>query len=81
MEASGVVAVFEDVVRTAQPKHFLDFRFETVRRRFVYELEELRRRIHLLEGFEKIFDELDEAIRIIRRSYGKADAAAKLMKL
>ena len=61
-------------------KHFLDFRFETVRRRFVYELEELRRRIHLLEGFEKIFDELDEAIRIIRRSDGKADAAGKLMK-
>ena len=61
-------------------RHFLDFRFETVRRRFVYELEELLRRIHLLEGFEKIFDELDEAIRIIRRSDGKADAAGKLMK-
>ncbi len=61
-------------------RHFLEFRFETVRRRFVYELEELRRRIHLLEGFEKIFDELDEAIRIIRRSDGKADAAGKLMK-
>ncbi len=61
-------------------RHFLDYRFETVRRRFVYELEELLRRIHLLEGFEKIFDELDEAIRIIRRSDGKADAAGKLMK-
>jgi DNA gyrase subunit A len=61
-------------------RHFLDFRFETVRRRFVYELEELRRRIHLLEGFEKIFDALDEAIRIIRASDGKADAAGKLMK-
>ena len=61
-------------------RHFLDFRFETVRRRFVYELEELRRRIHLLEGFEKIFDELDEAIRIIRKSDGKADAAGKLIK-
>jgi DNA gyrase subunit A len=61
-------------------RHFLDFRFETVRRRFAYELEELRRRIHLLEGFEKIFDELDEAIRIIRKSDGKADAATKLMK-
>jgi len=61
-------------------RHFLDFRFATVKRRFEYELEELRKRIHLLEGFEKIFDELDEAIRIIRRSDGKADAAAKLMK-
>ncbi len=60
-------------------RHFLDFRFETVRRRFVYELEELRKRIHLLEGFEKIFDALDEAIRIIRKSDGKSDAAGKLM--
>jgi DNA gyrase subunit A len=61
-------------------RHFLDFRKETVRRRFVYDLEELRRRIHLLEGFLLIYDALDEAIRIIRASDGKADAAAKLMK-
>ncbi|MCC6128788.1 MAG: DNA topoisomerase [Acidobacteria bacterium] len=61
-------------------RHFLDFRLETVRRRFEFDLLELKRRIHLLEGFEKIFDGLDEAIRIIRHSEGKADAAAKLMK-
>ena len=61
-------------------RHFLDFRFATVRRRFEFELEELRRRIHLLEGFVLIFDGLDEAIRIIRASEGKADAAAKLIK-
>ncbi len=61
-------------------RHFLDFRLETVRRRFEFELTELRRRIHLLEGFAKIFDALDEAIRIIRASDGKADAAHKLMK-
>jgi DNA gyrase subunit A len=61
-------------------RQFLDFRFETVRRRFEFELAELRRRIHLLEGFIVLFDALDEAIRIIRRSDGKADAAAKLTK-
>jgi DNA gyrase subunit A len=61
-------------------RHFLDFRFETVRRRFVFDLEELQLRIHLLEGFIVIYDALDEAIRIIRRSDGKADAAQKLMK-
>jgi DNA gyrase subunit A len=61
-------------------RHFLDFRFATVRRRFEFELEELRRRIHLLEGFVLIFDGLDEAIRIIRASDGKADAAVKLIK-
>lgn len=61
-------------------QHFVDFRFATVKRRLEYELRVLERRIHILEGFEKIFDALDKAIRIIRNSNGKADAAAKLMK-
>ncbi|HET6585367.1 MAG TPA: DNA gyrase subunit A, partial [Nannocystaceae bacterium] len=61
-------------------QHFVDFRFKTVRRRLEYDLRRLRERIHILEGFEKIFDELDRAIKIIRASDGKADAAAKLMK-
>ncbi len=61
-------------------RYFLDFRFTTVKRRFEYELEQLRRRIHILEGFAIVFDDLDKAIRIIRNSEGKADAAAKLMK-
>ena len=61
-------------------RHFLDFRLHTVRRRFEYDLRKLRERIHILEGFEKVFDGLDEAIKIIRRSEGKGDAAAKLMK-
>jgi len=60
-------------------RHWLDFRFETVRRRFVYELEKLRERIHILEALAIIFDELDEAIRIIRASEGKRDAAEQLM--
>ncbi len=61
-------------------KHFVDFRFATVRRRLEFELRQLRERIHILEGFEKIFDELDKAIKIIRGSDGKADASAKLCK-
>lgn len=61
-------------------QHFIEFRFATVRRRLEFELRKLQERIHILEGFEKIFDALDEAIRIIRRSDGKADAAQKLMK-
>jgi DNA gyrase subunit A len=61
-------------------QHFLDFRFKTVRARFEFELEQLRKRIHILEGFRVIFDALDRAIRMIRESQGKADAAEKLMK-
>jgi DNA gyrase subunit A len=61
-------------------RHFLDFRFDTVKRRFEFELEQLRRRIHILEGFRIIFDALDRAIKMIRESEGKADAAEKLIR-
>jgi DNA gyrase subunit A len=60
--------------------HFLDFRFHVVTRRLEYELQALQARIHILEGFEAVFDALDEIIRIIRKSEGKADAAEKIMK-
>ena len=53
---------------------------EVVTSRLEHELEQLQRRIHILEGFEKVFDALDEIIRIIRKSDGKADAADKIMK-
>jgi DNA gyrase subunit A len=61
-------------------RHFLDFRLITVRRRFEFELAQLRRRIHILEGFRIVFDVLDKAIKMIRESSGKADAAEKLIK-
>ena len=46
-------------------REFLDFREQVVRRRFEFELAELERRIHILEGFAIVFDGLDEAIRIM----------------
>ena len=61
-------------------RYFIDFRYATVKRRFEFDLEQLRRRIHILEGFAIIFDALDKAIRLIRESDGKADAAEKLIK-
>ena len=60
--------------------HFLDFRFHVVTRRLEDELATLRKRIHILEGFETVFDALDEILKIVRKSDGKADAAAKIMK-
>jgi DNA gyrase subunit A len=36
--------------------------------------------MHVLEGFEKVFDALDEIIRIIRKSDGKQDAAVRIGK-
>ncbi len=60
--------------------HFLHFRLDVVTRRLENELKSLERRLHLLRGFVTVFDALDEIIRIIRKSEGKADAAAKIMK-
>jgi DNA gyrase subunit A len=60
--------------------HFLHFRLEVVTRRLENELAALLKRIHILEGFALIFDALDEIIKIIRASEGKADAAQKIMK-
>jgi DNA gyrase subunit A len=60
-------------------RQFLDFRFKTVTRRYEYQLRQLERRIHILEGFAIVFKGLDQALKIIRNSSGKQDAAAKLM--
>ncbi len=59
--------------------HFLEFRLEIVTRRLTFQLEQLKARLHILEGFEKVYDALDEMIRIIRKSDGKEDAANKLI--
>ena len=59
--------------------HFLHFRLEVVTRRLEHELAALKKRIHILEGFERVFDALDAIIKLIRRSDGKTDAAEKIM--
>ena len=59
--------------------HFLHFRLDVVTRRLTHELKALDKRIHILEGFEKIFDALDAILKIIRASDGKSDAAQKIM--
>ena len=60
--------------------YFLQFRLDVITRRLENELAALNKRIHILRGFVTIFDALDEIIKIIRRSDGKADAAVKIMK-
>jgi DNA gyrase subunit A len=59
--------------------HFLHFRLEVVTKRLEHELAALKKRIHILEGFETVFDALDEILKMIRKSDGKADAAEKIM--
>jgi DNA gyrase subunit A len=59
-------------------EQFIDFRFKTVTRRFSYDLRILEQRIHILAGFKTIFDALDQVLKIVRQSNGKADSAEKL---
>jgi DNA gyrase subunit A len=60
--------------------HFLHFRLDVVTRRLEHELGALKKRIHVLDGLAKIFDALDEILKLIRKSDGKQDAAVKIMK-
>jgi DNA gyrase subunit A len=60
--------------------HFLHFRLDVVTRRLEHELAAIKKRVHILEGFEKVFDALDEILKIVRKSEGKADAAQAIMK-
>src|SRR6185295_8260164 len=60
--------------------HFLHFRLEVVTRRLEHELAALKKRVHILEGFEKVFEALDEILRIVRKSEGKQDAAQQIIK-
>src|SRR5262249_31377299 len=77
--AGAEVAVPDRLDLRSILQHFLDFRLEVVTRRLRHELANLLQRIHILEGFAIVFNNLDEAIRIIRASDGKADAAPKLI--
>jgi len=60
--------------------HFLHFRLDVVTKRLEHELAAIKKRVHILEGFEKVFDALDEILKIVRKSEGKADAAQTIIK-
>ncbi|MEZ4829990.1 MAG: DNA gyrase subunit A [Bacteroidia bacterium] len=49
-------------------RHYVDHRHEVVIRRARYELEEARKRAHILEGLLIALDHLDEVIALIRNS-------------
>jgi DNA gyrase subunit A len=61
-------------------QYFLDFRTKVVTKRLQFELRNLNRRIHILEGLVTIFDSIEEALEIVRKSKGRMDSAEKLRK-
>ena len=59
-------------------RHFLDFRMQVVTRRLEHERRKLAERLHILDGFIALYDNLDKAIKIIRAAQNRADAGTKL---
>jgi DNA gyrase subunit A len=58
---------------------FIDHRVEVVRRRTEYELRKCREREHILLGFQKALDHLDEVIALIRASRNPREAKDALV--
>jgi DNA gyrase subunit A len=59
---------------------FLEHRRDVVQRRTRFDLRKAREREHILTGYQVALDHLDEVIRIIRGSSGRAEAKENLLK-
>jgi DNA gyrase subunit A len=60
-------------------KYFIEHRVDVVRRRTAYLLAKAKDREHILEGYLKALDHLDNVITIIRGSANRADARENLI--
>ncbi len=82
---ANMVALVDDVPRTlsldAFVRHWTTHQIEVVRRRTEYLLGEAERQIHILRGYLKALDALDEVIALIRRSPDVDEARTGLMEL
>jgi DNA gyrase subunit A len=61
-------------------RQFLDFRMTVVTRRLEHEKRQLAARLHILDALARIYDDLDRAIRIIRKAESRAEAARGLIE-
>ena len=61
-------------------KLFIEHRVEVVRRRTQFELRKAEEREHILLGFKKALEHLDEIIKLIRRSKAPKEAREGLME-
>ena len=57
---------------------YIEFQKETITRRTKFDLEQYKKRLHIVEGFLKMVSILDEVIKTIRASKNKSDAEVNL---
>lgn len=79
----NMLALDHGMPRTMNIKHFMsawiDHRIDVIRRRTRFELAKAEARAHILEGYLKALDHLDEVVRIIRASSSRDAARSELM--
>jgi DNA gyrase subunit A len=82
---ANMVALVDEVPRTlsidAFVRHWVSHQIEVIQRRTDYRLREAEREAHILRGYVKALDQLDEVIALIRRSPNVDEARAGLMAL
>lgn len=60
--------------------HYIKFQEEVVTRRTKFDLNKALERLHILEGFLKALDNIDEVINILRSSHTTAEAKTRLIE-
>lgn len=82
---ANMLALVDGVPRTLSldgfVRHWVAHQIEVIQRRTQYRLAEINRRLHILEGYLKALDMLDEVIETIRNSPTVDEARVALMKM
>ncbi|WP_042279438.1 DNA topoisomerase (ATP-hydrolyzing) subunit A [Candidatus Protochlamydia sp. R18] len=80
----NMLALDKGLPRTMNVKQlisvWIDHRIDVVRRRTRFELNKAEARAHILEGYLKAIDHLDEVVRLIRASSNRDEARIELIK-
>ncbi|WP_083078531.1 DNA gyrase subunit A [Actinobaculum suis] len=80
---ANMLALVDGVPRTLSldgfVRHWVNHQMEVIQRRTQYRLNEALKRMHILEGYLKALDALDEVIQLIRRSATVDIARTELM--
>ncbi|MEY2798724.1 MAG: hypothetical protein RIS22_990 [Actinomycetota bacterium] len=82
---ANMLALVDGVPRTLRldefVKFYIDHQIEVIVRRTKFRLAEKEKRAHILRGYVKALDALDDVIALIRKSESTDDARSGLMKL
>lgn len=80
----NMLALDKGLPRIMNVKHiiqaWIDHRIDVIRRRTRFELNKAEARAHILEGYLKAIDNLDEVVRLIRASNNREEARFELVQ-